>query len=82
MLNSTSSKNVVWLSRLLRWGLGVFFIIVGFIYYTAGGWPAILFGAIFFITGFFRPKRCIDGSCEIPDKDISTCQESRFKNYH
>ena len=62
MLKRTSSENAVWFSRLLRWALGVFFMIVGFIYYSAGGWPAILFGAVYFITGFFRPKRCIDGS--------------------
>lgn len=68
MFKTTSSKSVEWFSRILRWGLGILFMTVGYIYFQEGGWPAIVFGIAFFVTGFFRPKRCIDGSCEIPDK--------------
>ena len=66
MINRTSSKHVVWFSRLLRWGLGVLFMIIGWIYFADGGWPALLFGAIVFATGFFRPKRCLEEGCELP----------------
>lgn len=72
MNNTTSStKGVEWFSRLLRWGLGILFIIVGYIYFSDGGWPAIIFGAAFFISGFFRPRRCIDGSCELPNGAVN-----------
>jgi hypothetical protein len=52
-------KLVIWFSRLLRWSLGAFFILLGIIYFDKGTWPAILFGALILITGFFKPKRCI-----------------------
>ncbi|HTN06847.1 DUF2892 domain-containing protein [Agriterribacter sp.] len=68
MLNTVSSKNVIWFSRLLRWGLGIVFIVTGYLYYSEGGWPALLFGVILFATGFLRPKRCLDGTCDLPDK--------------
>lgn len=71
MLKTVSSKNIVCFSRLLRWGLGILFMIIGLIYYEEGGWPAILFGVIFFATGFLRPKRCLENSCELPDKSNS-----------
>ena len=53
-------KMVIWFSRLLRWGLGALFIITGIINNKSGNWPAILFGALIFITGFFKPQRCVD----------------------
>lgn len=55
-------KIVTWFSRLLRWSLGGFFIATGIMYAGKGGWPAILFGTLILITGFFKPKRCI-GEC-------------------
>lgn len=70
MPDSTSTKNVVWFSRLLRWTLGLVFTSVGVLYFNDGGWPAILFGAVFFATGFFRPRRCIDGTCSLPEKNL------------
>lgn len=66
MSNTASSKNVEWFSSILRWGLGILFMFIGYIYWSEGGWPAIVFGIAFFVSGFFRPKRCIDGSCELP----------------
>ena len=69
MLKTASSKNIIWFSRLLRLGLGIFFTIIGFMYYAEGGWPALLFGVIFFATGFLRPRRCIDESCNLPSDD-------------
>ncbi|HVM87662.1 MAG TPA: hypothetical protein VMT76_05705 [Puia sp.] len=53
----------VWLSRLLRWGFGGITMWAG-IHYDYQ-WPVIIFGAIFFITGFFRPRRCVDDKCNV-----------------
>lgn len=70
MTDPTSTKNVVWFSRLLRWALGIVFTTVGVLYFNDGGWPAILFGIVFFATGFFRPRRCIDETCSLPEKNL------------
>lgn len=70
MSEGTSIRNAVWLSRLLRWMLGAIFITTGILYFKDGGWPAILFGTVFFVTGFFRPKRCIDGTCSLPENNM------------
>lgn len=52
---------MLWASRIIRWGFGLALI------YFGGGlegqWPALVFGGIFFLSGFFRPVRCIDGQC-------------------
>jgi len=62
-----SDKIAVWFSRVIRWGFGILFIGGGIYYYGQGGWPAIIFGAVFFATGFFRPKRCLEeGGCALP----------------
>jgi len=63
-----SVRNTIWFSRILRWTLGFFFTGVGIYYYNEGAWPAIVFGAVFFITGFFTPRRCIGDSCTLPGK--------------
>ncbi|HEX5024636.1 MAG TPA: hypothetical protein VFV68_05160 [Agriterribacter sp.] len=62
-----SVHTALWFSKVLRWALGLLFIGVGVFYYHEGGWPAILFGLIFFATGFLRPKRCLQEGCELPD---------------
>lgn len=61
-----NDDSLVLFSRALRWLLGSVFIAVGVMYFREGGWPAILFGGVLFITGFFRPRRCLgegNGSC-------------------
>lgn len=63
--NDRAVRITIWFNRILRWSLGVFFITMGIGYYKEGGWPAILFGAALVITGFFRPKRCLDESCNL-----------------
>jgi hypothetical protein len=61
-----TEKGLTWVSRSLRWGLGSIFIAVGIVYFKDGGWPALLFGAVMIVTGFFKPKRCIaDENCEL-----------------
>ena len=61
-----SETSVVWFSRILRWVFGALFTGVGILYFDEGGWPAILFGAAFLVSGFFRPRRCIDDGCTVP----------------
>jgi hypothetical protein len=56
--DNSDTRLVIWFSRILRWGLGGLFIWAGI--HFDGYWPAILFGAAFVITGFFRPKRCLE----------------------
>jgi hypothetical protein len=61
-----TEKGLTWVSRSLRWGLGSIFIAVGIVYFKDGGWPALLFGAVMIVTGFFKHKRCIaDENCEL-----------------
>lgn len=62
--DSASTRKVIWFSRLLRWGLGLFFAGAGIVYFDKGGWPAILFGAVLIATGFFRPRRCLEEGCD------------------
>lgn len=52
-------------NRILRWGLGSLFIGAGVYYRADGAWPALVFGALMVITGFFRPRRCVDDSCSV-----------------
>lgn len=63
--DTKSDRLVIWFSRALRWILGSFFIGAGIVFFDKGAWPAILFGALIFVTGFFRPKRCLEERCEI-----------------
>ena len=60
-----SDNSVFWFSRILRWVLGLLFIGAGILYINDGGWPAILFGAAFLVSGFFRPRRCMDEGCAV-----------------
>lgn len=74
--SDTSSKYVIWFSRLLRWLAGSFFIAVGIWYYQEDAWPLILFGSILVLTGFLKPVRCINDGCAVP-KQI-TQQEKKL----
>jgi hypothetical protein len=52
-------------SRLLRWALGLGFAGLGWYYrHDEYAWALIVFGAIFFVTGFFKPRRCVEDQCE------------------
>src|SRR5688500_16692387 len=63
MKDSKDTKRLILFNALLRWAFGIVFISLGVVYYEDGAWPVILFGTILFITGFFRPKRCLDKRC-------------------
>jgi hypothetical protein len=67
MTSSAKTESLaIWLSRLLRFGLGLLMLWLAYSYDDA----QILYfvGAVVFATGFIRPRRCIDGACEIPQK--------------
>lgn len=75
--DDSSVRITIWFSRILRWSLGIFFMSVGVWYYGEGGWPAILFGLVLVITGFFRPKRCLveqNNTCNSSSMQIGTHQ--------
>lgn len=63
---SRSIGTTIWLSRIIRWGLGSVFIGIGIKYFDQDGWPAILFGIAMIATGFLRPDRCIGETCDMP----------------
>jgi len=45
--------------------LGLGFAGLGWYYrHDDYAWALIVFGAIFFVTGFFRPRRCVEDQCE------------------
>jgi len=60
----TYNDRLTLISRILRWGLAALFIWAGNHFEDA--WPAYVFGGILFVTGFFRPKRCLE-ECSAPD---------------
>lgn len=64
--DSRDTKIVLWVNRIIRWGLGITFLSIGILYKDEGRWFAIVFGVALIATGFFRPKRCLEeGSCEL-----------------
>ena len=67
MARIADTKFITWFSRIFHWSLGLGFITAGIMFYEKGGWPAIAFGALIFITGFLRPTRCIDEVCDVED---------------
>jgi hypothetical protein len=52
-----------WASRIIRWTLGLVF--TGMAYYFEDASALYVFGALFFISGFFKPKRCTDTTCQV-----------------
>lgn len=56
-----------WLSRIIRWALAAG---LGFIAWKYDDlWFFYLLAAAAFITGFLVPKKCIEDSCNLPDKE-------------
>jgi hypothetical protein len=64
--DTKENKRAIWFSCILRWCLGLLFIIMG--YFNSGeeyAWVVVVFGLIIFATGFIRPKRCIEDNCKV-----------------
>ncbi len=64
--DTKENKLAIWFSSILRWSLGLLFMVMGYIYSKdESAWVTMVFGLIIFATGFIRPKRCIDDHCKI-----------------
>jgi hypothetical protein len=64
--DTRENKRAIWFSSILRWALGLLFMVVGYIHAKEDSdWVVIVFGLIILATGFIRPKRCIDDNCNI-----------------
>ena len=63
MSDANNNKRLILFSALIRWGLGLLFVSLGWVSYKDGAWPVIVFGIIIFVTGFFKPKRCLKEGC-------------------
>jgi hypothetical protein len=63
--DTKENKIAIWFSSILRWSLGLLFIFMGYIHSKEdGAWAIWGFGLIILITGFIRPKCCIDDNCK------------------
>ncbi|QEH43010.1 hypothetical protein [Chitinophaga sp. XS-30] len=58
---TNDEKLFLWVNRIIRWGIGLSLIWFGG--GLEGKWPALLFGGIFILSGFFRPRGCMGGQC-------------------
>ena len=64
--DSRTSRKAIWLSSILRWAIGIVFLTLGFIFRKEDDpWILFLFGTVLFVSGFFRPRRCIDDQCNV-----------------
>jgi len=64
--DTKENKLAIWFSSILRWSLGLSFMVMGYIHSKDDGdWATLAFGLIIFITGFIRPKCCIHDNCKI-----------------
>ncbi|MFY7899438.1 MAG: hypothetical protein ACOVNY_04580, partial [Chitinophagaceae bacterium] len=74
-----TTKNATLLFKILRFGFGMLFIIMGFrgfIQEQQGAFILIFIGIIFFVTRFFAPKRCLQDSSFNADD-----QQHQWNNY-
>jgi uncharacterized membrane protein len=60
------NRQTAWFSRIVRWLFGGVFICVGILFFNQGGWPVLVFGIVIFLTGFLKPRRCMNNDCTLP----------------
>ncbi len=67
MWHNSDTKDIkltILFNSLLRWLFGMVFLAIAYYDYGKDGWwVLLLFGIAFIITGFIRPKRCINNTC-------------------
>ena len=63
--DTRNTKRLLWVNRAIRWGMGITFIAVGWKIKDEGRWFALVFGTVFIISGFFRPRRCLEDNCPV-----------------
>lgn len=62
--DTRNTKIAILLSSVLRWLFGIVFLTISYVNYGKDGWwILLLFGTAFMVTGFLRPKRCIEDTC-------------------
>jgi hypothetical protein len=70
MAKVSDEKFALWVSRGLRWSLGIGALFIAWHYEDAQMMYVV--GALLIVTGFLKPKRCVDGQCEVPKNHSST----------
>jgi hypothetical protein len=64
--DTKDTRLAIWFSSALRWGLGLLFAGLWFVYRKDEGVLFLLiFGLVFIVTGFIRPRRCVDDHCKL-----------------
>jgi hypothetical protein len=61
--STTNDRLALWLSRTIRWALGLVLLWLAYTYDEAQ--ILYLVGAVVFATGFLRPRRCTSDHCNI-----------------
>ena len=66
MKNDTQeTKVVLWINRIVRWSFGGILLFYGLTNQDESRWVGIVIGTVVVITGFIRPKRCLEEKCSI-----------------
>jgi len=64
--DTKGTRLAIWVSSILRWVLGAGFLVMGYAYHQQDyAWVLFVFGTLLIVTGFLRPKRCVQDRCEI-----------------
>ncbi len=65
--DSRDTKFVLWINRMIRWSFGGALLFYGIINHDESRWIGLVIGSVAFISGFIRPKRCLEenGQCRI-----------------
>ena len=63
--DTLDTKIVLWFNRLLRWFFGGALLYYGIINHDESRWIGLIIGTVVAISGFIRPKRCLEDSCTI-----------------
>jgi hypothetical protein len=63
--DTRENRIAIWFSSILRWTLGLLLIAVGYSPSNDdSSWVIMVFGLIILVTGFIRPRRCINDNCD------------------
>jgi len=63
-----SNRLAIWFSSIIRWILGLVFVGMAYVFRNDdSAWIVMLFGIVFIVTGFIRPKRCLENedNCKV-----------------
>jgi uncharacterized membrane protein YphA (DoxX/SURF4 family) len=64
--DTRENRIAIWFSSILRWGLGLLFMAVGYTHFNDdSAWIIMVFGLIILVTGFIRPRCFINDNCKI-----------------